>query len=196
MIATTGNYSASVLASKIGSNIKIFADTFAGDDHCLSAAVNFPSIPPVSINKTLKWNWLNDALYLRTGHLNKCLLALNFFGPPENPSDHKHCFSLSKSIASSLRECGLAQDVQHSKHKPVHSGRQATLMYFTTLLFNLTFASLCYLELKKKTTHEILIAWLLKDLSKVVKHPKCRAWYEKPQTERPWLVRQCITYLH
>ena len=54
MIAVSGNYPATTLAVKIGRRIRIFADTFADDNHYLSVALNFPSMLLVTINNTLK----------------------------------------------------------------------------------------------------------------------------------------------
>ena len=49
MIATADNYSATALTAKIGRNIRMFTDTFTDNDHYLSAAANFPNMPPETI---------------------------------------------------------------------------------------------------------------------------------------------------
>ena len=56
MITAIGNYLATTLTSKIEMSIKMFADTFADEDHYLSASVNFPSIPLATINDILNGN--------------------------------------------------------------------------------------------------------------------------------------------
>ena len=44
-------------------------------------------------------------------------------------------------------------------------------------------------------THEPLIAWFLKKLLRVARHPKFRAWKEKHQGECPYLAQERSTLL-
>ena len=66
MIATEGNWLATTITSKIGRNVKILAKTFTNDDYYLSAATNFPNMPPATMNDELNRNWL--CLWIRLDH--------------------------------------------------------------------------------------------------------------------------------
>ena len=48
--------------TKIVRNMKMPSKTFDNDDHCISAAANFPTITPLTIIDMLKCSWLNEGL--------------------------------------------------------------------------------------------------------------------------------------
>ena len=71
MIVAAGNYLAAVLTAKIGRSIRILADAFDDDDHCISATANFLNMPQATTNDALHGNWLTDILDSDMGYLNK-----------------------------------------------------------------------------------------------------------------------------
>ena len=58
-------------------------------------------------------------------------------------------------------------------------GHQATLPELTNVLGNLIVNSLCFMQQQLTKNHVPLVAWFLKEVAKVVKTPKFRAWNEK-----------------
>ena len=81
MADTSGNSLTTVLTARIDRNIEMLADTFANDDHCVSAAVNFPSTPPATINDALYCNWPNEGLDENMGNLKKMLISAKLLSP-------------------------------------------------------------------------------------------------------------------
>ena len=49
MISEVGTTTSSTFTTKISRNMKILANNFANDDHCMSVAENFPNITLASI---------------------------------------------------------------------------------------------------------------------------------------------------
>ena len=56
VIAALGKYLATALTSKMGRNIRMLVENFAGDDYYLREAATFPRMIPESINDTLDGN--------------------------------------------------------------------------------------------------------------------------------------------
>ena len=78
MLASESQYLATTIAVNLRRNIKMLDKTFADDDYLLSAVINFPNLPPGTINYVLFCNWLTDGLELNNGKLNQYLSVLNF----------------------------------------------------------------------------------------------------------------------
>ena len=117
MVAAQGTTTSSALTTKIGRNMKMIANTFDNNDHCVSIATKFPTTTSETIIHALNCIWLNKGLDENTHSMNKHLTVLNLHGPPSNPTEHLHYSSMNRSLATAHRECELNQKVLHSKPK-------------------------------------------------------------------------------
>ena len=87
MVATVGTTTSSTLTEKISRNMKILANTFDNDDHCMSVSANFPIVALATTIDMLNYSWLNESLDENMDILNKNLTVLNFCGTSTNPID-------------------------------------------------------------------------------------------------------------
>ena len=103
MVAAENQCPANALSVKMLRNINVFPNTFAEEDHFLSAAINFTILPPEIINKMIHYNWLTDGLELSIDKLNQCMSELNFLSPPINPADLNACSKMSRLVATATK---------------------------------------------------------------------------------------------
>ena len=199
MVDAEGTTTLSSLTAKISMNIKMLANTFTNDDHCMSAATNFPTIALATIIDKLNFRWLRKVLDDNMGSLNKFLIVLNFCRYPAKPGNRLHYSSISRSITTVHIEHDLDQDVLQSKPKSSDSlvrGQQSISPCFITLLANLIANFMCCMQLQMKSNHEPQISWFLRELPKVFMKLKFRACHEKHQVTCPWLTRTHMLHLH
>ena len=128
MVAVVVTTTSSALTKNISRNIKMIANTFGDDDHCMSASMNF-------LTRTLSTIivCLNEGLDENMSSINRHLTLLNLCRLPANPTCYHQCSRMSRSLATACRECKLCQYFHHSKQKKYRLAHQGLTSHLTRL---------------------------------------------------------------
>ena len=80
---------ASLLASRLGRNMAMFANVCSQDSHYLSKVVSLPTLTLATTLKMVNYNWCTRSLDEDTSSLKSFLADLKFCNSPSNLVDSK-----------------------------------------------------------------------------------------------------------